>query len=122
MECVMMVYEKALRDLIALKDEDNPQNTEQINRYKSLLLQHQQIYNTKEAVGIASAPGRVEIIGNHTDHNHGRVLSAVNMDGGRPFHTEPGHEGYVFISDLTKLTPGKRQVHPKPSAGWACGL
>jgi galactokinase len=113
MECVMMVYEKALRDLIALKDEDNPQNTEQINRYKSLLLQHQQIYNTKEAVGIASAPGRVEIIGNHTDHNHGLVLAAaVNMDTVAAFSRRDdmlvnlASEGYEPISvDLTKLTP-----------------
>ena len=29
-----------------------------------------------------SAPGRTEIGGNHTDHNHGRVLAgSVNLDG-----------------------------------------
>ena len=28
-----------------------------------------------------SAPGRTEIVGNHTDHQHGRVLAAgVNLD------------------------------------------
>ena len=113
MECVMMVYEKALRGLIALKDAQTPQNTEQINRYKSLLLKHQQIYNTKEAVGIASAPGRVEIIGNHTDHNHGLVLAAaVNMDTVAAFSRRDdllvnlASEGYEPISlDLSKLTP-----------------
>ena len=33
-----------------------------------------------------SAPGRTEVVGNHTDHNHGRVLAgSVNLDsaGGR---------------------------------------
>ena len=32
-------------------------------------------------VTICSAPGRTEICGNHTDHQHGRVLAAaVNLD------------------------------------------
>ncbi|WP_051249792.1 galactokinase [Maridesulfovibrio zosterae] len=34
-----------------------------------------------EKVGIASAPGRTELGGNHTDHNNGRVLAAaINLD------------------------------------------
>ena len=32
-------------------------------------------------VGLFSAPGRTEVGGNHTDHNHGKVLAAsVNLD------------------------------------------
>ena len=32
-------------------------------------------------VALCSAPGRTEICGNHTDHQHGRVLAAaVNLD------------------------------------------
>ncbi len=32
-------------------------------------------------IGLFSAPGRSEIGGNHTDHNHGRVIAAaVNLD------------------------------------------
>lgn len=32
-------------------------------------------------VGLYTAPGRTEICGNHTDHNHGKVLAAsVNLD------------------------------------------
>lgn len=33
------------------------------------------------SVGLYTAPGRTEICGNHTDHNHGKVLAAsVNLD------------------------------------------
>ena len=35
----------------------------------------------KETLWFASAPGRTEICGNHTDHNRGNVLAgAVNLD------------------------------------------
>ena len=76
----MMVYEQALRSLIAMQEETG-EAQEQINRYKNLVILHQQVYNAKAGLAIASAPGRVEIIGNHTDHNHGKVLAAaVNLD------------------------------------------
>src|SRR4030042_3437026 len=43
-------------------------------------------------LGLFSTPGRTEIGGNHTDHNHGRVLAgAVGLDavavGGEEGHT-----------------------------------
>lgn len=38
-------------------------------------------FGEAESVALFSAPGRTEIGGNHTDHNHGRVLAAsVNLD------------------------------------------
>jgi len=38
-------------------------------------------FGTGRAVRVFSAPGRSEIGGNHTDHNHGKVLAAaVNLD------------------------------------------
>lgn len=38
-------------------------------------------YGSAEGICYFSAPGRTEIGGNHTDHNHGRVLAAaVNLD------------------------------------------
>ena len=34
-----------------------------------------------QSIGLYSSPGRTEICGNHTDHNHGKVLAAsVNLD------------------------------------------
>ncbi|NLE69791.1 MAG: galactokinase [Clostridiales bacterium] len=108
----MMVYEQALRSLIALQ-EDTGASQEQINRYKNLVLLHQQLYNTKAGLAIASAPGRVEIIGNHTDHNHGLVLAAaVNMDTVAAFSPRDDlqvnltSEGYEAISlNLKELNP-----------------
>ena len=39
------------------------------------------IENVKGNVDIFSSPGRIEMIGNHTDHNHGEVLAAaVSVD------------------------------------------
>lgn len=39
------------------------------------------LFGTDRSVGLFSAPGRTEIGGNHTDHNHGRVLAAsINLD------------------------------------------
>ena len=53
---------------------------EQALRYTEILIKFQETYHSDHAV-IFSTPGRSEIGGNHTDHNHGRVLAgAVNLD------------------------------------------
>ena len=52
----------------------------QISRYQKAILSFQELYGQKE-IGIYSAPGRTEVGGNHTDHQHGQVLAAaVNLD------------------------------------------
>jgi len=41
----------------------------------------EETFGTQEKLMYFSAPGRTEIGGNHTDHQHGRVLAAaVNLD------------------------------------------
>lgn len=53
---------------------------EQSERYLVLMDQFQQKFS-RQHPQLFSAPGRTEIGGNHTDHNHGRVLAAsVNLD------------------------------------------
>jgi galactokinase len=53
---------------------------EQKERYTSLLTKFSQEFGHTQAA-VFSSPGRTEIGGNHTDHNHGRVLAgAVNLD------------------------------------------
>ncbi len=53
----------------------------QFARYQQLLADHQAAFNANVPLTLVSAPGRTEIIGNHTDHNHGQVLAAaVNLD------------------------------------------
>jgi galactokinase len=52
----------------------------QRKRYSALLKKYLAVYGNAD-VALFSAPGRTEIGGNHTDHNHGRVLAgAVNLD------------------------------------------
>lgn len=61
---------------------NQPEMTEaQTKRYEQLLFLHSTHFPENEAVYLISAPGRTEISGNHTDHNHGKVLAAaVNLD------------------------------------------
>ncbi len=50
-------------------------------RYAKAVREFTAIYGEKEKIRLFSAPGRTEIGGNHTDHNHGCVLAAsVNLD------------------------------------------
>ena len=51
--------------------------TEQKARYAALLDRHEAQFGSQAEVWFCSAPGRSEIAGNHTDHNHGRVLAAA---------------------------------------------
>jgi len=40
-----------------------------------------QLYGSGREIAIFSAPGRTELGGNHTDHQHGHVLAAsINLD------------------------------------------
>jgi galactokinase len=46
-----------------------------------MIRQHRKLFGDRGKIALISAPGRTEIGGNHTDHNHGRVLAAaVNLD------------------------------------------
>ena len=50
------------------------------DRIDALIKWFHSLYGDREP-GVWSAPGRTEISGNHTDHQHGKVLAAsVNMD------------------------------------------
>ena len=53
----------------------------QKERYLRVLDTFGTLYGTDVEIGFFSAPGRSEICGNHTDHNHGKVLAAaINLD------------------------------------------
>ena len=85
----------------------------QLERYAALIHRHAELFGEHPKVHLVSAPGRTEIGGNHTDHNHGRVLAAaVNLDAlcaASPrddlavrFHSE----GYSPVEiDLSELDP-----------------
>lgn len=53
----------------------------QKERYIDAINQFEAAYGGKRNISLYSAPGRTEIGGNHTDHNHGIVMAAaVNLD------------------------------------------
>ncbi|MFM9281189.1 galactokinase [Paenibacillus jiagnxiensis] len=57
------------------------QLTLQTDRYQKLFANYREQYGEEGAVSLFSSPGRTEIGGNHTDHNHGRVLAAsIDLD------------------------------------------
>ena len=62
-------------------------------------------------------PGRVELAGNHTDHQRGRVMAAA-MDRGITAEAEPNDEGVVRVTcdgfdpiavDLGRLWPDEKE-------------
>lgn len=53
----------------------------QRERYQNVLSTFADQFSCQESLHLFSAPGRTELGGNHTDHQHGRVLAAsVNLD------------------------------------------
>lgn len=54
---------------------------EQAARYEQAVKEFGKLFGEERDVDLFSAPGRTEIGGNHTDHQHGRVVAAgVNLD------------------------------------------
>ena len=50
---------------------------EKRQRFRHLLQKYTAAFGYDEPVALISAPGRTELGGNHTDHQHGRVLAAA---------------------------------------------
>ena len=94
---------------------------ENLPRYEHLLDLFSATYpeDIKEDIHLFSAPGRTEIGGNHTDHEHGRVLAAsVDLDMiGAAVPTDDGKvsilsEGYPACTiDLTDMSVRKEEVN-----------
>ncbi len=56
------------------------ESRESLKRYESLAEHFKELYGSDE-MEFFTSPGRTEIVGNHTDHNGGRILAAsINMD------------------------------------------
>lgn len=53
----------------------------QYDRYAALANEFARLYDGERDIRLFSAPGRTEVGGNHTDHNHGKVLAAgIDLD------------------------------------------
>ena len=85
----------------------------QRKRYCRVIGEFEEFYGEGREAGLFSAPGRTEIGGNHTDHNHGRVLAAsVNLDAIAVAAKSDGtvvnvkSEGYAMDTiDISDLEP-----------------
>jgi galactokinase len=54
---------------------------QQKKRETEIIETYVELFGDDEKISVFSAPGRTEVGGNHTDHNHGKVLAAsVNLD------------------------------------------
>jgi len=89
----------------------------QHRRYQTMIKKFENIY-TSEKYLLFCTPGRTELSGNHTDHNHGRVLAAsVDLDIiaiAAPSATDAisvDSEGYEqpFIVDLASFDSRKEE-------------
>lgn len=53
----------------------------QYDRYAALADEFARLYEGERDIRLFTAPGRTEVGGNHTDHNHGKVLAAsIDLD------------------------------------------
>ena len=65
------------KKLKQLYGDDADMLVHQKKRYAAALDEFAKLYPQRKQVGIFSAPGRTEVGGNHTDHQHGCVLAAA---------------------------------------------
>ncbi len=86
----METYSRMLRDLktpkamerfSTLYGHGNCEFAKQLTRYSQLVKVHEDVFHACNSLTMVSSPGRIEIVGNHTDHQKGCVLAAaVNLD------------------------------------------
>ncbi|HHX66865.1 MAG: galactokinase family protein [Miniphocaeibacter sp.] len=79
-EIINLIREDKLKnDFLKLYKDEN-KIEEQKERYINALEKFESLYGNEE-VEIYSVPGRTEVLGNHTDHQLGRVVAAaINLD------------------------------------------
>ena len=76
----MRKFSNATEILPYLESLYGRKNVKELDRYKAVLAQFKQLYGQPSAY-LCSSSGRVEFVGNHTDHNGGRVLACtVSLD------------------------------------------
>ena len=91
---------------------------EQKERYREVLKGYRDKFGDGE-VKLFTSPGRTEISGNHTDHNHGKVLAgSINLDcvgAAAANHSAKVRIvsvtfGQEFTVDLNNLAPSRRKA------------
>lgn len=94
--------------------------SKKVERLENLANKFRQIFQ-KNDLHFFSTPGRTEVGGNHTDHNHGRVLAgSVNLDSIAvvaktglnivTMHSQGYNEPFVVDLDQMEKNPGERET------------
>ncbi len=90
-------------------------------------------YGTEKDIALFSVPGRSEIIGNHTDHNRGKVMAgaidrdiiavaARNDEGVVRFRSEGYSEDKILLSDVSSPDNFKKATSRALVAGMVQGF
>ena len=91
---------------------------ENVNRYRHVVHKFHDTFGDQDMM-LFSSPGRTEISGNHTDHNHGKVLAgSINLDcvavGAINHSSKVNIISETFNQDLTidlnDLTPSQKKA------------
>lgn len=87
-------------------------------RYRELVKGYEKAFGNQDVM-IFTSPGRTEISGNHTDHNHGKVLAgSINLDcvgvaaknGSRDVRIISETYNQDFTINLDELEPGAKMA------------
>ena len=117
-ETIQMMESEGAKTLLAkLYGEDAVAGN--VARYQELLKGYEKAFGDSGDVLLFSSPGRTEISGNHTDHNHGKVLAGIiNLDcvgvaaKNSSSHVHIVSETYNqdFTIDLNHLEPSEKKA------------
>lgn len=89
-----------------------------ITRYQTLVKKYETLFGDQDIL-LFSSPGRTEISGNHTDHNHGKVLAgSINLDcvgvaaanETQTVHIVSETYNQDFTIDLNDLSPSEKMA------------
>lgn len=91
---------------------------ENISRYQDLVKGYENLFGDQDVL-LFTSPGRTEISGNHTDHNHGKVLAgSINLDcvgvaaknDSKKVRIVSENYQQDFTIDLEDLTPSPKKA------------
>ena len=120
----MQQFYHAKQILPHLQDLYGRRNIADIQRYEDIVAEFKRRFGYDYA-HVCSASGRVEVIGNHLDHNGGTVLGcAINLDIVAAFRPNDANVVTIFGKDRSVIRLDLTCDSPKPvgSAGLVMGV
>ncbi len=87
-----------------LEEVYGEQHTVQYERYQRALLTFRELYGAAGEIHLFRAPGRVNLIGEHTDYNHGYVMPAA-LDKDVVLLARPRSDGMVQLQNMEAAFP-----------------